>query len=70
MGRDRGRSVKKKPGAQRDDDRPVMSGVKHMLECGRRWQDSSSKYAPTDKGLKSLETVGAGAASGRASLLL
>ena len=34
------------PGAQRKDDRRVISGIVHMLRNGGRWQDCPACYGP------------------------
>ena len=34
------------PGPGRVDDRRVISGIVHMLQCGARWRDCSSDYGP------------------------
>lgn len=34
-------------GARRVDGRRVISGIIHMLKCGGRWTDCSSKYGPS-----------------------
>jgi transposase len=35
------------PGARRVDDRRVISGIVHMLQCGGRWEDGPSDYGPS-----------------------
>jgi transposase len=37
---------KNQPGAQRVDDRKVISGIIHMLKTGGRWQDVPAQYGP------------------------
>ena len=34
------------PGAHREDDRRVISGIVHMLRNGGRWQDCPACYGP------------------------
>src|SRR5688500_15808299 len=34
------------PGPAREDDRRVISGIVHMLQCGARWRDCPSDYGP------------------------
>jgi transposase len=34
------------PGPDRVDDRRVISGIVHMLQCGARWRDCPSDYGP------------------------
>src|ERR1700741_4527179 len=33
-------------GPERDDDRRVISGIIHMLQCGARWRDCPPEYGP------------------------
>jgi len=33
-------------GPERDDDRRVISGIVHMLQCGARWRDCPPEYGP------------------------
>lgn len=33
-------------GPVRDDDRRVISGIIHMLQCGARWRDCPPDYGP------------------------
>ena len=33
-------------GAHRVDDRRVISGIMHMLQCGARWRDCPLEYGP------------------------
>jgi hypothetical protein len=33
-------------GPVRDDDRRIISGIVHMLQCGARWRDCSPDYGP------------------------
>lgn len=33
-------------GARRVDDRPVISGILHMLRTGARWRDCPAEYGP------------------------
>jgi transposase len=33
-------------GAHRVDDRRVISGIIHMLQCGARWRDCPAAYGP------------------------
>ena len=35
------------PGAQRVDDRRVLSGIIHVLRSGCRWQDCPAAYGPS-----------------------
>ncbi len=37
---------KNQPGARREDDRRVISGILHVLRSGCRWQDCPSVYGP------------------------
>ena len=37
---------KNQPGAPRDDDRRVISGIIHVLKSGCRWQDTPTAYGP------------------------
>ncbi len=37
---------KNQPGAQRTDDRRVISGIVHVLKAGCRWQDCPGVYGP------------------------
>jgi transposase len=37
---------KNQPGAQRVDDRRVISGILHVLKSGCRWRDCPSVYGP------------------------
>jgi transposase len=37
---------KNQPGAHRQDDRRVLSGIIHVLKVGCRWQDCPSLYGP------------------------
>jgi transposase len=37
---------KNQPGARRDDDRRIISGIIHVLKSGCRWQDTPSAYGP------------------------
>ena len=34
------------PGARRTDDRRIISGIIHMLQCGARWRDCPPEYGP------------------------
>jgi len=34
------------PGARRQDDRRIISGIFHVLKSGCRWQDCPSEYGP------------------------
>lgn len=34
------------PGPDRKDDRRIISGVVHMLQCGARWRDCPPEYGP------------------------
>ena len=34
------------PGPDRADDRCVISGIVHMLQCGARWRDCPPEYGP------------------------
>jgi transposase len=33
-------------GPERADDRRVISGIVHMLQCGARWRDCPPEYGP------------------------
>ena len=33
-------------GPEREDDRRVISGIIHMLQCGARWRDCPPHYGP------------------------
>src|SRR5436189_5805992 len=33
-------------GPARDDDRRIISGIVHMLQCGARWRDCPPDYGP------------------------
>ena len=33
-------------GPKRDDDRRIVSGIIHMLQCGARWRDGPAEYGP------------------------
>src|ERR1700726_1902109 len=33
-------------GPPRDDDRRIISGIIHMLQCGARWRDCPPEYGP------------------------
>jgi transposase len=33
-------------GPDRDDDRRIISGIIHMLQCGARWRDCPPEYGP------------------------
>jgi transposase len=35
-----------KTGPARDDDRRIIGGVIHMLQCGARWRDCPPDYGP------------------------
>ena len=37
---------KNQPGARRQDDRRVLSGIIHVLKVGCRWQDCPTLYGP------------------------
>ena len=37
---------KNQPGARRQDDRRIISGIFHVLKSGCRWQDCPSEYGP------------------------
>ncbi len=37
---------KNQPGAQRVDDRRVISGIVHVLKSGGRWRDCPAEYGP------------------------
>jgi len=37
---------KNQPGAPREDDRRILSGVIHVLKVGCRWQDCPAIYGP------------------------
>jgi transposase len=37
---------KNQPGAPRDDDRRIISGIIHVLKSGCRWQDTPTAYGP------------------------
>ena len=37
---------KNQPGARRDDDRRIISGIIHVLKSGCRWQDAPVAYGP------------------------
>jgi transposase len=34
------------PGPAREDDRCIISGIAHMLQCGARWRDCPPEYGP------------------------
>jgi transposase len=38
---------KNQPGAHRQDDRRVLSGIIHVLRVGCRWQDCPALYGPS-----------------------
>jgi len=38
---------KNQPGARRQDDRRVISGILHVLKIGCRWQDCPADYGPS-----------------------
>ena len=38
---------KNQPGARREDDRRVLSGIVHVLKAGCRWQDCPTVYGPS-----------------------
>src|ERR1700680_2520611 len=33
-------------GPERDDDRRIISGIVHILQCGARWRDCPPEYGP------------------------
>ena len=33
-------------GPERDDDRRIISGIIHILQCGARWRDCPPEYGP------------------------
>src|SRR4051794_38829508 len=33
-------------GPEREDDRRIISGIVHMLQCGARWRDCPPEYGP------------------------
>jgi transposase len=33
-------------GPERDDDRRIIRGIIHMLQCGARWRDCPPEYGP------------------------
>src|SRR6476659_2203766 len=33
-------------GPEREDDRRIISGIIHMLQCGARWRDCPPAYGP------------------------
>ena len=35
------------PGAHRQDDRRIISGIVHVLRAGCRWQDCPARYGPS-----------------------
>src|SRR3954464_15960117 len=37
---------KNQPGAPREDDRRILSGIIHVLKVGCRWQDCPATYGP------------------------
>lgn len=37
---------KNQPGARREDDRRIISGIIHVLKSGCRWQDTPAIYGP------------------------
>jgi transposase len=37
---------KNQPGAHRQDDRRIISGIFHVLKTGCRWQDCPAEYGP------------------------
>ncbi len=37
---------KNQPGARREDDRRIISGIVHVLKSGCRWQDTPAIYGP------------------------
>jgi transposase len=37
---------KNQPGARREDDRRIISGIIHVLKSGCRWQDTPPIYGP------------------------
>ncbi len=37
---------KNQPGARRQDDRRIISGIFHVLKSGCRWQDCPADYGP------------------------
>ena len=37
---------KNQPGARREDDRRVISGIVHVLQSGCRWRDCPAAYGP------------------------
>jgi transposase len=41
-------------GPERDDDRRIISGIIHMLQCGARWRDRPPEYGPYLQSLQSL----------------
>lgn len=38
---------KNQPGAHREDDRRILSGIVHVLKVGCRWQDCPALYGPS-----------------------
>lgn len=37
---------KNQPGARREDDRRIISGILHVLKSGCRWRDTPAIYGP------------------------
>lgn len=54
---------KNQPGARREDDRRVISGIVHVLKVGCRWCDCPAEYGPVDDDLQPV-TAGRAGASG------
>ncbi|WP_271623497.1 transposase [Bradyrhizobium sp. CCBAU 11430] len=40
----------------RDDDRRIISGIAHVLQCGARWRDWPARPLPTHDDLQPLQS--------------
>jgi transposase len=45
-------------GPERDDDRRIISGIIHVLQCGARWRDLPARLWSLHDDLQSLQSLG------------
>ena len=55
-------------GPAREDDRRIISGIIHMLQCGARWRDCPPDYGPYTTIYNRFNRAGLSADIGRRSL--
>ncbi|MBB6262390.1 transposase [Paenochrobactrum gallinarii] len=60
---------KNQPGARRDDDRRVISGILHALKVGCRWRAVPAEYGPANR-LQPISPLGTRQKRGRGRMRL